>query len=188
MHRKNLNQQITVMNNFVLIIICSLSLAACKNLVPYTDALRQNHNWSDAQIKKIQFYTSREIVLQRQLSQDETVIQGGKIKIKDGRKIEEIIIQRGTPGIAIAVPSKDRIEVSFEKDDNHYLRFGINPNAGTKFTLLATDWNNGIGKVNYSGKTYYTSPDAAYTILMVDLRKIQKTELNQRVAKGRKVQ
>lgn len=176
------------MKNLFFLIFIAAFISSCKNLVPYTDALRQQHSWSDAQVKKIQFYTSREIVLQRQLSTDETVIDGGKIKIKDGKKIEEIIIQRGTPGVAIAIPSKDRIEVSFEKDDNHYLRFGVNPNAGTKFALLASEWNNGIGKVNYSGKTYYTSPDAAFAVLMVDLRKLEKTELNQRVAKGRKVQ
>lgn len=175
------------MRNSFLLIVLSVVLFSCKNLVPYSDSLRQQYGWSDAQVKKIQFYTSREIVLQRQLSKDEIVIEGGKIKIKDGKKIEEIIIQRGTPGVAVAIPSKDRIEVSFERDDNHYLRFGVNPNAGTKFVLLASEWSNGIGKVNYNGKTYYTSPEAAYAVLMVDLRKIEKTELNQRVAEGRKV-
>lgn len=175
------------MKNLLLAIVLITSFSACKNLVPYSNALREQNGWSDSQIKKIQFYTSREIVLQRQLSQGETIISGGKIKMRDGKKIEEIIIHRGTPGIAISIPSQDRIEVSFEKDDNHYLRFGINPNAEKKFTLLASEWNNRIGKVNYNNQTYFTSPDAAFTALMVDLRKIQKTEFNQRVAGGRKV-
>lgn len=175
------------MKNLILAVVLIASFSACKNLVPYSNALREQNGWSDAQVKKIQFYTSREIVLQRQLSQGETVISGGKIRMKDGKKIEEIIIQRGTPGIATSIPSKDRIEVSFEKDDNHFLRFGINPNANKKFTLLASEWNNGIGKVSYNNQAYYTSPDAAFTALLVDLRKIQKTELNQRVAGGRKV-
>lgn len=155
--------------------------------MPYTDALRKQNGWSDNQVKKIQFYTSKEIVLQRQLSHGESAIEGGKIKVKDGTKVEEIIIQKGTPGVAVSVPSKDRLEVSFEKSDQHFLRFGINPNMKDRFTLLASEWSNGVGKVTYDDKFYYTSPDAAYTMLMVDLRKIEKTELNQRVASGRKV-
>jgi hypothetical protein len=43
------------------------------------------------------------------------------------------------------------------------------------------------GKVHYAGQEYYTDPDSKYAYLMVDLRKIQKMELKQRVAKGRKM-
>ncbi|MCS6819141.1 MAG: hypothetical protein RMJ53_03255 [Chitinophagales bacterium] len=168
-------------------VVLVAALSSCKNLVPYTESLRQKYNWNENQIKKIQFYNSRQIILQRQLEKDEIAIEGGKIKIRDGKKIEEIIIKRHTPGVAVSIPSRDRLEISFEKDDNHYLRFGVNPNEGKKFSLLASEWNNGIGKITYHGKTYYTSPDAAYVFLMVDLRKIDRIELNQRVARGRKV-
>lgn len=165
-----------------------LTVSSCKNLVPYTDSLRKQNGWTDDDIKRIQFYTSRDVVLQRQLSTGETAIEGGKIRIKNGKQVEEIIIQRGTPGIVTTIPNSAKMLVSFEKDDNHYLSFGVNPEQANRFVLLAQEWKNGVGKVTYDGKNYFTSPDGAYTSLMVDLRKIQSVEMNQRVAKGRKVQ
>jgi hypothetical protein len=165
-----------------------LTVTSCKNLVPYTDSLRTQNGWSDNQVKRIQFYTSRDIILQRQVTTDETAIEGGKIKIRDGKKVEEIIIKRGTPGVVTSIPNATKLLVSFEKDDNYYLSFGVNPEQSTRFVLLASEWSNGIGKVTYDGKNFFTSPDGAYTSLLVDLRKIQNVELNQRVAKGRKIQ
>ncbi len=165
-----------------------LTVASCKNLVPFTDSLRKQNNWSNNDVKRIQFYTSRDVILQRQITTDETAIEGGKIKIRDGKKVEEIIIKRGTPGIVTAIPDSAKLLVSFEKDDNHYLSFGVNPEQSTRFVLLASEWKNGVGKVTYDGKNYFTAPNSAYTSLMIDLRKIQNVELNQRVAKGRKIQ
>jgi len=176
------------MRSIIFLFSILLTVTSCKNLVPYTDSLRTQHGWSDSQIRKIQFYTSRDVILQRQVSTDETAIEGGKIKIRDGKKVEEIIIKRGTPGVVTDIPNTTKLLVSFEKDDNHYLSFGVNPSQSTRFVLLASDWNNGIGKVTYDGKKFFTSPDGAFTSLMVDLRKIQNVELSQRVAKGRKVQ
>lgn len=173
-------------HTFILIVLI-ISVASCKNLVPYTESLRTKNGWTDNQVKRIQFYTSRDVVLQRQVATDETAIQGGKIKILDGKKIEEIIIKRGTPGIVTSIPSSSKMLVSFEKDDNHFLSFGVNPEQSGKFVLLASEWKNGVGKVTYNAKNYFTSPEGAYTSLMVDLRKVQEVELNQRVAKGRKI-
>ncbi len=175
------------MKHLIIIFIAALTITSCKNLVPYTESLRSQNGWSDNQVKRIQFYTSRDVVLQRQIATDETAIEGGKIKIRDGKKIEEIIIKRGTPGVVVSLPNSTKMLVSFEKDDNHHLSFGVNPEQANRFVLLASEWKNGVGKVTYDGKNYFTSPDGAYTSLMVDLRKIQSVELNQRVAKGRKV-
>ena len=45
-----------------------------------------------------------------------------------------------------------------------------------------------MGLVHYSGNEYYTDPDSKYAYLLVDLRKIEDMKINQRVAKGRKVE
>jgi len=77
--------------------------------------------------------------------------------------------------------------VSFEKGDDHFLSFGVNPNMDGKYFLLASEWNNGIGKVTYVNRSYYSEPDSRYAHLLVDLRKLLKEERSVRVAKGRKV-
>jgi hypothetical protein len=175
------------MKRTLLFIAVALSLASCRNLVPYTDAMKKQHNWSEDQVRKIQFYVSHDIVLHRELSEGSTDIVNGKIKTINGKKVDEIIIRAGTPGVLTQIPKESKMLVSFERSDDYYLSFGVNPSLGEKYLLLASDWNNGVGKIHYSGQEYYTDPDSKYAFLMVDLRRLQKMELKQRVAKGRKV-
>ncbi len=177
-----------MLKKLILFIAPLLLTTSCKNLVPYTDAMKKNHNWSDEQVKRIQFYVSRTIVLHRELTEGSTQIVHGKIKTIKGRKVDEIIIRRGTPGVLTEIPRQNKMLVSFEMSDDHYLSFGVNPDKGEKYMLLASEWKNEMGKVHYYNELYYTDPDSKYAFLMVDLRKIMKMDVNQRVAKGRKVQ
>jgi hypothetical protein len=175
------------MRNFLLFIALTALLSSCKNLVPYTDAMKKKYNWNDDQIKGIQFYVSHDVILHRELTQGSTEIVQGKIKTINGKKVDEILIRRGTPGVLVEIPKQNKMLVSFEMGDDHYLSFGVNPDAGEKYVLLASDWKNGIGKIHYSNQEYYTAPDSKYAFLLVDLRRIQKMDINQRVARGRKV-
>ena len=175
------------MKKFILFIAIASTLASCKNLVPFTDALKRDHNWTTDQLKGVQFYLSHDVILRRELSKGTSEIIHGKIKMVDGRKVDEILIKAGTPGILTDMPKENKMLVSFEVGDDHYLSFGVNPNKGERYVLLASEWNNGMGKVHYSGEEYYTDPDSHGAFLLVDLHKINNTSLNQHVAKGRKL-
>lgn len=165
-----------------------LFIASCKNLVPYTDAMKKQNNWDESKLRKIQFYVSHQIVLQRELTKGSTEIVHGKIKKVNGKRVEEIIIREGTPGVLVDLPKENKMLVSFELSDNYFLSFGVNPNVGDKYVLLASEWNNGIGRVTYNNQTFYTDQESKFAFLMVDLRKIQKMKIKQRIAKGRKVE
>jgi hypothetical protein len=175
------------MKNIILFATLLLLVSSCKNLVPYTDAMKKKYGWNEEQIKRIQFYVSHDIVLHRELTKGSTEIVQGKIKTIHGSKVDEIIIPSGTKGVVTEIPKENKLLVSFEIGDDHYLSFGVNPNASDKYVLLATDWKNEMGKVHYAGYEYYTDPDSKYAFLLIDLRKIENSELHQRVAKGRKV-
>ena len=175
------------MRKTILFLSIAALLSSCKNLVPYTDAMRQQHNWSNDDMKRIQFYVSHDIILHREFSSAKTEIAQGKIKMIKGKKVDEIIIQAGTKGVVTDIPKENKMLVSFETGDDRYLSFGVNPNASNKYVLLATDWNNEMGKVHYSGTEYYTDPDSKYASLLVDLRRIDDRQLKQHIAKGRKV-
>ena len=175
------------MKKFILFFAIVSVLASCKNLVPYTDAMKKDHNWTADQLKGVQFYLSHDVILRRELTKGTSDIVHGKIKMVDGRKVDEILIKAGTPGVLTEMPKDTKMLVSFEVGDDHYLSFGVNPNKSDRFVLLASDWSNGQGKVHYAGDEYYTDPDSHYAFLMVDLHKIDKSSLNQHVAKGRKI-
>ena len=162
--------------------------SSCKNLVPYTSAMKNKYKWSEENIKKIQFYVSNDVILQRKLTNATTEIVQGKIKTIKGSKVDQITILAGTKGVVTSMPKDNKLMLSFEIGDDHNLSFGVNPNASDKFVLLASDWNDGMGRIHYAGNEYYSSPDSKYASLLVDLRKIENSEVKQHVAKGRKVQ
>ena len=106
----------------------------------------------------------------------------------DGKKVEEVVVRKGTPGVLIFMPKEKRFAVSFENNnDERYLMFGPNPKAGNRYVLLASDWKRRRGEVRYDGKSYYTPSESAYAALMVDLKKIRKVQVKSRTAKGRKI-
>lgn len=139
-------------------------------------------------MKKVQFYLSENIVMQREVSGSKMDIVSGEIKIVDGRKVEEVVIPRGTPGILLFRPKDDRFAVSFEAGgDDRYLIFGPNPKVGGRFVLLASEWNRSNGIVTYDGKKWEVESNSAYSSLMVDLKKIRQVSVSSRTAKGRTI-
>lgn len=175
------------MRKFVFAICLLGLLSSCQNFVPYTAALKEKYKLSEEDLRKIQFYNSEPIILQRKIVEGSSEISGGKIKTVNGEKIEEIIIPAKTKGVMTKFLANDKIEVSFEKSDDYFLKFGSSPNKSNQFVILASDWQNRSGKVTYNGQIFFTAPESIDAILLVDMRKVLKTEQNVRVAKGRKI-
>ena len=165
-----------------------LLFTACgPNLKPFTKGLYEERQWSDEDLRRVQFYLSQDIVMRRQLSGSTFEVISGEIKIVDGRKVEEIVIRKGTPGVFVFRPKTNRLAISFEDSDKRFLVFGPNPKASGRFVLLASDWGRYQGKVTYENQKYTVNSSSAYSSLMVDLKKIRKTSVSSRTARGRKV-
>lgn len=176
------------MKNVWFVILLVVGLSSCKTLIPFTQNLKDSNNWSDADMKRIQFYNSEAIVLHRQLTSNETGIVSGKIKMVDGKQVEEIIIKKGTPGIVVATPKDQIMAVSFEIGDDHYLTFGIDPKRGNRYYLRLKDFKaNEYALVTYFDQAYNISPQALNAFLQVNLKKINKEQTKLRIAKGRKL-
>jgi hypothetical protein len=121
------------------------------------------------------------------LSAGETKIKEGKIIIKDGQQVEEVVIKSGTPGVLVLMPREDRFGISFEEDDNAYLMFGPNPKIEYRYALLAQEWEEDYGNIHYKGKLYSVDSASADASLMVDLKKTGKDEYQTHQASGRTV-
>jgi len=163
-------------------------LSSCSSRLTYfTQDLQNQYRWTEGELKKIQFYVSRDIVMKRELTGGSSDIISGKIKVEDGRRIEEVVIRKGTPGAFIFSPKTDRFAVSFEAGDDNFLMFGPSPKYSDRYVVLASDWDRRSGEVTYAGKKWRVSSDVAYSALLVNLKKISKVDKSTRVAKGRKV-
>ncbi len=170
---------------FLLTIPLLLVLSSCsKNYTPFTENLKDYQNWDNEDLKSIQFYLSDDIVIQRKVSNSNSEIVAGKIKIENGKKVEEVIIPAYTPGILTQVDGKGSFVLRFENGEGRDLNFGPNPERNGKYVLLAESWNKKVGKVEYDGRTYYTSPESRYSFLMVDMRRKDNRQYNGRRAKG----
>ena len=179
--------------NFILpIAILTILISSCSpKLTPFTERLQEENGWSENELKKIQFYVSDDIVLRRQATKGTSKIERGEIKIVDGKRVEEVVIRKGTPGVFLFQPKEGNFAISFESrdDEDPYLVFGPSRKARGRYTLRAKDWKsdrNG-GKISYDGKAFYTPTESAYAVLMVDLKRIKDTKVKSRTAGGRTI-
>lgn len=176
------------MRNIIIASALFILISSCKTLIPFTENLKVENKWTDNELKSIQFYNSNTIILHRELNSNETGIEAGKIKMIDGKEVEEIIIQSKTPGIVSALP-QNKIAISFELDDSHFLVFGVDEKRNNRYYLrLKEKYDSKTGaKVTYNDKVYQISNGSLNSFLMVNLKKINREQRNLRVAKGRKL-
>lgn len=167
-----------------------LSLSACSpKMSVFTKSLYDENGWSDSDLSHIQFYLSDDVVLRRSLSKGETKISSGKIKMINGQRVEEIIFERGTPGVFIKRKKSNHFAVAFEDgDDTKYLVFGPNNSHAGDYSLLAMEWEGRRGIIKYDNKKWKTYNRGGVSKLLVDLKKINQVSVKKHKVGGRKVQ
>ncbi|MGI8892731.1 MAG: hypothetical protein ACR2GN_04650 [Bacteroidia bacterium] len=173
--------------NTLTLILALLILSSCTPLVPFTQSVRQQYDLQEADLKSIQFYTSHDIVLRRGDVGNNKVTKEGELVVTQDRKVEEIFIKAGTPCVIQEVTDGSRVTVTFEDDGNKYLVFGNLSNRNGYYNLLALEWHQGRGVVNYGGNTYYVPRGSEHIHLLFKMKSLGRFEKEQRVVKGKKV-
>jgi len=146
-------------------------------------------------IKKVQFYNSEEIVLARQLSKEELKVAEGKVRIENGKSIEEIVIPANTPGVC-ELNDEKTLKVSFDTGNGKSIPFlverkGDMVTTESYFKIGAKTWKRTsqgrqVGQVDYQGQIY-SLVRGADSRLMIDKSVMNKVDRNTHVAKGRKL-
>ena len=175
----------------VMLTLGSLFLAAgCEIPIPFTQQIRNEYELTDDQLRQIQYYVSGPLTLRRELATDEaTVTPGHQVRIIKEHRVEEIIIGRGTPGVAER-STADSLDVSFE--EGRHITFGCKSGdadsverSDGKYMLYALGWQDDRGKISYAGKTFYVVNNSGEVHLLVNLREIKKFKKDTRYIKGR---
>lgn len=156
-------------------------------LSPLTQRLVEAQNWSEDELKQIQFYLSEDLILSREARDGTSEIRNGQVKIIDGREVEQVVFKRNTPGVFVFSPKTQRMAVSFERDDENYLVFGPNPKAGNRYVILASEWGRRSGKVTYAGKQWRVNSSDAYASLLIPLKRLRNQDVKGKVVGGRKL-
>lgn len=183
------------------IFIAILVLASsCK--VTFTEPVRSQIETNNLDLKKVQYYNSKTIVLKRVMSTNEPRVTSGKVSMENGVMIEEIQIKKNTPGIIDSL-GKGEIRVRFEQGQGRTLLFA--PNIYGHYELKADKWDaksvgtqtgSGYaeffqtyqGQVTYEGKKYYFNTAVAKPTLKIKKKESSKISKNTRRASGVRVE
>ncbi|MBI2280971.1 MAG: hypothetical protein HYU68_09835 [Bacteroidetes bacterium] len=174
---------------FVALIATAGFLSSCASYQPFTNEDRLKYNLDEAKLKKLQYYISTDVTLQRgeRSNQAQELDKDGKLIISSSASLDNILITGKTPGVCVKVIDDNKIAVSFDaSDDNKYLVFG-DPNNRGRYLLMGAEWENGKGKINYGDKVFYVMPGGAGAYLKFQLQNVKKYKESSTKVKGRKV-
>ena len=128
--------QMTPLFIVMLSLVGLLTSGCASRMVPFSNELRTEHNLSPEDIQSLQFYVSNSVKLRREVASDRRVIRGGQLKLHKGKTIEEIVIEKKTPGVAETI-TDSTISVSFEEGST--IDFSLKTPRTTAFLLKPND-------------------------------------------------
>ena len=153
--------------------------------IPFTQSLRTEQNLTPLEIKKLQFYVSDPIVLHQSISSGQTEVVRGKLMMKSGKFIEEVIVNQGTPGVAVDV--EDRlVRVSFEEKTSMGFVTGVGTDPDKYYLLLEKD-ETGKDAVKFAGSWYALRENSVPAYLLITKGDLSDVVNKRRILPGRRV-
>ena len=161
---------------------------SCKSTTPFTNTVRTKYNLDEAKLKKMQFYISSDITLQRgeQGENSQELDAEGKLVISSSASLDNISVDGKTPGVCVKILKGNKLAISFFESDDQYLVFG-DPNNRGRYNLMGAEWKSGRGKINFGGKVYYIMPGGASAYLKFEMKKVKDYKTTSSKAKGRTI-
>lgn len=129
--------------------------------LPFTKALKFRLDNDKADLRKLQFYTDRPIVLRHTGCAGSGVIKSGTVTYDQVQDVTEITIPAYTPGVCERVKG-DSLYISFDAPQNAFVFAALYANEN--FLMQGTNWYNGVADVNYDGKVYKASCDGCGSV------------------------
>jgi hypothetical protein len=169
------------------ILVALFVLSGCASgRIPVTQNLRDQYGLEGDDLKKLQYFVSSDVTLQREFRREEGEIsKTHKLVMKEGGLVEEVFIAAGTPGIATEV-GPTSLAVSFEPGGS--LVFG-SPSSDRdperKYKLSAKRWTDYYGELVYDNKTYYAVKGSGQVYLEVGAESLDAVETKKKILPGR---
>lgn len=175
-------------NHIIIAALLMIFFGSCSPKIPFTQSIRDQYQLSSEELKGIQFYISDPLALRRgESNENQKSTDDGKLIIQSGRTIDQVTIKANTPGAVEKVADIKTLKVAFEEGAEKSLVFSSDNNRNGYYSLRALNWKNGKGEINYGGQTYYSNQGSEQSILLFKMKSIRKLRVNEKVAKGRKV-
>lgn len=168
--------------------VLTLLLASCAQKIPYTDQVKQDFDLSPENMTKVQFYTSSNIILEKnQSSGNQGTGSSGELVVSSSKTQDRVIIPTNTRGVFEKIGPNNEVIVRFEVGSGRVIKFATRATQTSGKYYLVADWKNNGGTMEYGGETYSIASGGSSAFLQVRLKKLQKTKRKDRVVKGMKV-
>lgn len=172
------------------IVIVALILVSCGKKVAFTNQLKEEFGLENEKtIKKVQFFTSQTIILQRSKESGSIgTAEDGALVTNKNKEEDRITIQAQTPCIFEEFGENGEVIIRFEVGVGKTLAFALRQQTDTGKYYLAAKWDmNKGGELSYGNQLYTVQSSAGNAYLMVKLKNLQKTKRKDRVVKGMRV-
>lgn len=168
------------------ILVALFALSGCATgRIPFTQSLRDQYGLEAEDLKKLQYFVSSDITLERGFRSEEGEIsQTHKLVIKEGGLSEELVIPAGTPGVATEVRPTS-LAVSFGPGGS--LVFGSPPSdrdSERKYKISAKRWTDDSGELIFDNKTYYAVRGSGQAFLEVGAESLDAVKKSKRYLPG----
>ncbi|TNE55883.1 MAG: hypothetical protein EP338_01910 [Bacteroidetes bacterium] len=166
-----------------------LLLASCGIKVPYTNDIKQEYNLTESNLKRVQFFTSSTIILQRKNSVGNQKTNDDGTLVSNENSVENrIIIPVNTKCIFESVDEDGTMHVRFETGKNKTLAFAMRKGQTKGRFYLEAKWDpRKGGELDYGNLTYYATAESGGAFLLVATKKLKRTRRKDRIVKGMKV-
>lgn len=174
---------------FILLATLALTVLSCSQRVAYTNTLKDDYDLTPLTMKRLQFYTSSQIILQRSTSKgNQQISADGKLVVNERKQEDRIIINPSTKCIFEKDGDKGEVFIRFEVGAGKTLKFAARQNQSDGKYYLVADWKAGKGgEVEYGNEIFYANTSSGNSFLMVSIQKLKRTQRKDRVVKGVKV-
>jgi hypothetical protein len=167
-------------------ILTMLFLSSCYNSkIPFTYELKSKLDSHNLDVRNVQFYNSDRIVIRRVVPLDEAKLNNGEISLENGKTIDEVIINKETPGVC-KLAGNYILGISFEDGNMKTFDFELNKMSKT-FDLKIKSDDQQSGRIAYDSAIYILQPSRKIPILLIEKDDKYIYQLNQRVLKGQRV-
>ncbi len=177
-------------HSLVLIAVVSVIISSCSVSKTYfTTDVRNKIENAGVPLNKLQFYIDRDVELKREITQAETHLNNGEVKIENGKYVSVIHLKKNTPGVCSGI-YPDKVLISFETGPDKFLTFGKTKfaTAAEPYRILAFNWmKNNDGLIQYEGKSYHII-DGTEASVMIKSKFLRKAdEVKHRNMEGVKI-
>ncbi len=157
--------------------------------VPYTDEIKKQYNLDESNMRKVQFFTSSTIIIERKNSlENQGTTESGTLVTNENSVENRIIIPVNTKCVFEKFEANGDIHVRFEVGQNKTLRYAVRKgNNNGRYYLQATWDQNKGGQLDYGNLTYYATSESGNAFLLVVTKKLRKVKRKDRIVKGMSV-